>query len=801
MQENLSQEIKDKVFIDAPVGILTVDADFVINFANNTLLQFEISNVASTDELIGESLNSLDYFNSAEAIQSIAELKEGMPFEIEMAKKKTLDGNEITVIVKASPTFEDEIFIGAIFIFEDFKVPLALSPTKVIENDLFNTFIKSISDYFLITDKNGNIQYSPQSKTFSKKYQKITEIFSKKYETEISKLFTESTNSGEVVYSQNIQDEENSSINYQLTFIPITEKSEKINFVFVLFEDITETITRIKNLENEANELRTYQSISSTVLDAIIAFDLKGSITFWNEAATRVFGFSRSETYNKFIGNIITDFSRDYFNKIITNLSSTKSWETKIQFNLHGIKRVISIKMALTEEEENRSVVALCADITDRENFEKALRHSEETFRNIVTNTSEYICTFSLDGKITYSNPYFIEEFGYSDFEMQEKELVSLIDIDEIDEKYSDLNLLIEQEIDSIELNLIKANGEKVAVLANFTAIADLQNKPKYYIALFTDVSEKRTREQELMLIRSVFETAHEGITLQKDGKFILANIAFAKMFGYDSIDEVMELDPIDIYSEKDKETVFKATEKYVSGSILPDKNIYEGKKKNGEIILIERGIKKFSTKNGEYISESFIDVTEQRKAEIALKESEEKYRSITENINDAIWTIDVNNEDRRDIFISPSIFEITKHSAESYINDPKLWIKIIHPDDKLNVISKLRRVYKDPVRKQIELEYRIIDKMGSLVWVRNKLNFIRNEFGKIEKVFGLLSDITSNKKSEERANKTTEELKTLNDSKDISVLCSAIISCFFLIELLWSSYIFLNLTSCVPYI
>ncbi len=50
----------------------------------------------------------------------------------------------------------------------------------------------------------------------------------------------------------------------------------------------------------KAKELRTYQSIASTILDAIIAFDEKGIITFWNIAATRVFGLNKVETFGKF---------------------------------------------------------------------------------------------------------------------------------------------------------------------------------------------------------------------------------------------------------------------------------------------------------------------------------------------------------------------------------------------------------------------------------------------------------------------------------------------------------------------
>nr|MDA3861655.1 PAS domain-containing protein [Melioribacteraceae bacterium] len=222
----------------------------------------------------------------------------------------------------------------------------------------------------------------------------------------------------------------------------------------------TETFNKIKNLENEAMELRTYQSIASTVLDAIIAFDEKGVITFWNNAATRVFGLSKIETYGKFIGNIIDEFSRDYFNKIMETLKETNLFETKIQFKLHGIYRTVSIKMSLAEDEEPQSIVALCSNISDRENFEKALRNSEETFRNIVTNTREYICTYTLEGKITYSNPYFIEEFGYSEYELQDKELASLIDLDELDSNKLDFNSLANKDSEVMELSLVNKNGE-----------------------------------------------------------------------------------------------------------------------------------------------------------------------------------------------------------------------------------------------------------------------------------------------------------------------------------------------------
>ncbi len=773
MQTNISDGLLDTIFLKAPVGIVTIDDNLIINSVNSTALQFELTTATSIDELIGLRIDSLPLFKTPQLLDDLNGLKDGIPFEAELSNKLTLDGNEITVIIKASANFENEIFAGAIFIIEDFKVPLALSPNKIIKNELFNKFVKSISDYFMITNSRGEIIYSPpigslksHNNIFDKKHQLIKQIFGGKHEETILELFHSAITSKKPVFSQSIADNINTSINFQLNFIPIVNNSNKVDFVFVLFEDITDTFNKIQNLENEAKELRTYQSIASTVLDAIIAFDEKGIITFWNNAATKVFGLNKIETYGKFIGSIIEDFTRDYFDKAIITLKESNIFETKIQYNLHGINRSISIKMALAEDDETQSVVALCSDISDRENFEKALRNSEETFRNIVTNTREYICTYTLEGKITYINPYFIEKFGYSEYELQEKDIASLIDLDELDNNKFKLDKIVNKDSEIMELPLIKKNGEKVFVLANFTSVSNLQGDPRYYIAVFTDITDKKENEEELNLIRSVFETAIEGIALINNRKISLANISFANMFGYETIDEILNLDSLDFICKKDKERAKKDLESIKLENKTP-KYIYEGRKKNGEIIIIEKGCKKFSSSNNNYIIETYVDITEQQKAKIALEESEERYRSITENIDDAIWTLEFNNSKPTKSFIAPSILEITQYSHLEFESDSKLWIRIIHPDDKQNVFSKLRRVLNDRVRKQVELEYRILDKHGELVWVRNKLNIFRDDFGTTEKIFGLFSDITSSKKNAEKLQKTTKELQTLNESKD----------------------------------
>ena len=768
MKYNLSYPNWDKILLDAPVGIITVDPDLTITTANHTLLQFELAGFNSSEKFPGTKLTDIPLFNSPEISDYLNELKEGVPFETKLFNKLTLDGNEITIVLKAVPQMDGKIFEGAIFILEDFKVPISLTPEKILENDLFNKFINSISDYFLIANKNGKVIYSPKLSTdnlFENNYETVEQIFDGKHAEIISKLFNNAVKTKRPVFSQNLSYNENSSLYIQLSFIPITNKFQNVNYIVVLVEDITETYSNIINLENEAKELRTYQSIASTVLDAIIATDEKGSITFWNNAATKVFGVSKIETFGKFIGNVIKDFYPEYFENIIANLKSSNNFETKIQYKLKNTARTISLKMALTEEiDEERSVVILCSDITDRENLEKTLRNSEETFRSIVTNIKEYICTFTLEGKITYANPYFTSELGYTENDLKDKEIAELIDFGDIDNGF-DIASIKDEKTEPVRVSLIKNNGEKVFVLANFAAVSDFQGNPKYYIAVLIDISEKTKNEHELNIIKSIFETASQGIILVQNRKIILANNAYITLFGYNNINDVLEQNPLDFISENDRE---KAKAECSSINIGEELSAtYHAKRTDGEIITIQRKIKKFLSDKSEYIVHSYVDITEQQKAKAALEEAEARYKGITENIDDVIWIAEFKEKRLRQLFVAPSVMEITKYTDKELMENPRLWIKMIHPDDKKNVVSKLRRVFKDVVRKQVELEYRILDKYGSLIWIQSKFNFVRDEFGNVEKIFGLSSDITLNKRNEEEYRKTTEELKKLNDSKD----------------------------------
>lgn len=771
--DNISESQIRQIFDSAPVGIITLNSNLQIESINQSAFEFSLFEFSEKSNLIGKKISDLKSFQTNEFITELGHFKEGIPFELEISSQKSLGQNEILLIIKGTPSLINNNFEGGILIIEDFRTALEASPDKIIRSDIFSNLVSSISDLFLLTDIYGNIQYSLPKEMLRSTFplletegKTLFDLFSDLNSHMIEQTLVEIVKDKQPKTIELPQKEQKLGGDFNLTLIPFIETSVKIKYFFVLFKDNSEEREQFANLKSEIQELKAYRSITSAIVDGVMRLNLDGNITFWNESAVKLFGFTRSEVFGKFIGSVLPEVDKIYFHSLLENLEGSKTFETQLKLNANGLTKIIEFRISKTNDDEN-SLVALCSDITDKIALEGELRRSEESFRNIVTNTREFICTFSIEGNIKYVNPYFTKEFGYTEEELLNLNLVDLIDLDQIDENLPDMQKIIEEQNESIELTLITKNRNHVYVLANFTSVADFEGRAKYYTAVFTDITEKKNAENDYLMIRSVFQTSHDGITVQKNRKYTLVNESFVEMFGYESMDEVLGKDPLDFVSNDDLYRVAGFVESLEKGEESPSKYFFNGVKKDGSEIIVEKSVKSFSSAREFYVVASYRDITEQQNYLRALANSEEKYRGISENINDSAWTAKLVGNILKQVFYTSAIEKITGYKSEEFIENSRLWIKIIHPDDKRQVIRKTQLAYKDPTKNSEEIEFRIVSKTGNTVWVKNKLNFIRNSKGKLEKIYGLVSDITLSKQSEEKIRKSSEELQALNESKD----------------------------------
>jgi PAS domain S-box-containing protein len=160
-------------------------------------------------------------------------------------------------------------------------------------------------------------------------------------------------------------------------------------------------------------------------------------------------------------------------------------------------------------------------------------------------------------------------------------------------------------------------------------------------------------------------------------------------------------------------------------------------------------------------------EIAERKQIQRVIEESEEKYRNIAENIDDFLFTFERIGKVLKPLIYTVSVEKITGYSQSEFLSESAFFLKIVYPDDLQIVKDKLKTILQSKIQVSDEMEFRIINKRGNIVWVRTELNVIRNIDGIILKIYGLVSDISLRKKAEEELNRSTQNLIKLNETKD----------------------------------
>jgi diguanylate cyclase (GGDEF)-like protein/PAS domain S-box-containing protein len=142
------------------------------------------------------------------------------------------------------------------------------------------------------------------------------------------------------------------------------------------------------------------------------------------------------------------------------------------------------------------------------------------------------------------------------------------------------------------------------------------------------------------------------------------------------------------------------------------------------------------------------LDITKRKEVEEALKEAEDRYRTLVERIPVVIY-INPLSETNPSTYVSPQVEELLGYSVEESKRDPDLWDKILHPDDRERVTAEEART--SATGEPFKMEYRMISRDGRVVWLQDEAVLVRDEEGRPRFWQGVMSDITERKALEEQ--------------------------------------------------
>ena len=254
---------------------------------------------------------------------------------------------------------------------------------------------------------------------------------------------------------------------------------------------------------------------------------------------------------------------------------------------------------------------------------------------------------------------------------------------------------------------------------------------------------------------RTIFFKSPLPIWIYDSGtfRFLEVNEAAIRHYGY-SKEEFLSMTIKDIRPEEDIEQLLKDLKEIDSRSDA-QQGIWRHLKKNGEIIIVETTAHSIDYDGRKVRMVITNDITEKIVAEEELSRNELRFRTLTSNAPVGIFQTDANG---KTIYVNETWMKYTGLTFDEAMGDG--WIKAIHPDDKTRIIEQWRNKSRSGLESSSE--FRLIDKNGYTRWVIGKATPLYNKIQQITGYIGTLSDITENKKAEEKIQKSEEQYRDL---------------------------------------
>ena len=223
------------------------------------------------------------------------------------------------------------------------------------------------------------------------------------------------------------------------------------------------------------------------------------------------------------------------------------------------------------------------------------------------------------------------------------------------------------------------------------------------------------------------------------------------------------ELEYGSLVIEEDRQRVWKEVQEALADS-RRFRLRYTIRRKDGAMRHVEEYGQGVFGENGkvEAIEGLIYDVTEGVWVEARLREAEEKYRTLVEQIPAITYIEEMKGSGSANstLYMSPQIEEMLGYTSEEWLVGLELWGKILHPDDRERVLAEDRRT--DETGEPFRVEYRAISKNGKTVWVRDEAVLLGDEGGSPRFWQGVMFDITERKRAEEALQKNEERYRTV---------------------------------------
>jgi PAS domain S-box-containing protein len=396
-------------------------------------------------------------------------------------------------------------------------------------------------------------------------------------------------------------------------------------------------------------------------------------------------------------------------------------------------------------------IIGVAFDITERKEAEERLHASEELFRTIFDLSGIGILQVEpLTGRFLRANHEFCRWLGYSEAELLEMHIDDIAHSDDRKDKWAAVGMFLRGEINecSIETRCVRKDGEVVWGLITSRMLRDAGGNALRTVTAVQDITERKTVEEELMVsegrYRNLIERANEGIWLfDREANTSYVNERMASMLGY-SPDEILGRKVPEFCFEQDMPRAVSHISCNLNGDY--EEFDFRFRRRDGselQVLALTSPVPDMQGGIGGAMG-MFTDITERKRADEALRESERRLKLSLTAGRAGTWEWRIKDDA---LIWSDEYFDLFGLKPGDLEPKVENYLLCIHPEDRDRMVSEMSEVLQE--RKDAEHEFRFIRAGGGVRWAQTKAQLTLDELGEPERLVGIMIDITERKQAE----------------------------------------------------
>lgn len=532
-----------------------------------------------------------------------------------------------------------------------------------------------------------------------------------------------------------------------------------------LAEEEEEKLRREQALQRDEVKFR---SIFENANDCMFVLEVSGRILDVNKKAVDLFGRTKEELYGKHFARVNAVSPKDVprlVSGVAEAFARKRAFLTVNVRSKTGEERTLECSGSLMKVGDRPSVLVIARDVSERMRMEEALRESEEKHRSLFELAPDGVLLIDLKGKVTAVNEAFLKATGFSKEEIVGKHFTRLPTAHDTKDALQFLKLFSSfgkgGKIPPVEFPYRRKDGTTRWVEAH-PALQIEGGKNVGVQVVLRDITKRKKAEDALRKSESKYRTLLENVPQKiflkdRNSVYVSCNESYARGLKIESGEIVGKTD-YDFYPNE-------LAEKYRAD----DQRIMEsGETQDIEEEYIDKGLKVFvhtvktpvKDENGNVagILGIFWDVTERKQMELALEQSEEKYRTQFEEAMDAILVADAQTGIITDC--NRAALELMGYEKSELVGIQQ---SVLHPQEDLD--GGLSKTFKQQLsgKEGQVLETRVVTKKGEIRDVAIKANLMEIRGKKVMQ--GIFRDITENKLAEKALEESEEKYRSLFES------------------------------------